>query len=109
LLTVPVNGELILYNQYIDQSTGAESAYQFPKLTFVEADEDIYRAALVNSLFSITSFLNLPSSPLLFSPFSRITKGALSPVSLPPHTPPLLKAKCTISPENSVLGLLNKS
>jgi hypothetical protein len=50
LLTVPVNGELILYNQYIDQSTGAESAYQFPKLTFVEAAEEIYRAALVNSL-----------------------------------------------------------
>jgi hypothetical protein len=109
LLTVPVNGELILYNQYIDQSTGAESAYQFPKLTFVEADEEIYRAALVNSLFSITSFLNLPSSPLLFSPLSRITKEALSPVSLPRPTPPLLKAKCTISPENSVLGLLNKS
>jgi hypothetical protein len=48
LLTVPANGELILFNQFINPSSGAESAYQFPELKFVEADEAIYRAGLVS-------------------------------------------------------------
>jgi hypothetical protein len=56
---VPVGGELILYQQSINPSTGVESAYQYPTLTFVEADEDIHRAGLVSH------FLDCPSSPSL--------------------------------------------
>jgi hypothetical protein len=45
---VPVGGELVLYQRYINPSTGVESGYQYPTLTFVETDEAIHRAGLVS-------------------------------------------------------------
>jgi hypothetical protein len=104
-LAVPVSGELILYRQFIDPSTGVESAFQYPTLTFVEADEAIHRASLVSVLsiswFSI--FLIPPSSIRL------LCKEVLSPVSLLPPIPPLLKAKFIISKASTALGRCNKS
>jgi hypothetical protein len=68
LLSVPVNGELILYHQFLDPSTGVESAYQFPKLTFVEATEEIHRAGLVS--FTCHLPLLIPLLPFLVA-YSR--------------------------------------
>jgi hypothetical protein len=110
-LGVPFNGEIALYRQFLDPSTGVENAYLYPELKFVEADEAIHRAGLV----SVSSLFLFPSSPfssssihstLLCRPLSRET---LSRISMPPPTPPLLKAKCITSKASTAPGLFNKS
>ena len=63
-ISVPLNGEILLYHQFIDPSTGTESFHRYMDLAFVEADEDIHRAALV-SVSSLPS--SLPHSLSLFS------------------------------------------
>jgi hypothetical protein len=104
-LAVPFSGELLFYHQFLDTSTGAESAYKYPTLSFVEADEDIHRADLVRILPSpSTLYLSLTSMCVRL-----LSKAALSSVFSPRPTLLFLKAKSTISPENTAPGLLNKS
>ena len=45
---VPYDGEVQLYHQFIDTSTGTESFHRYMDLGFVEADEDIHRVTLVS-------------------------------------------------------------
>jgi hypothetical protein len=49
-LGVAFNGEVLLYHQFIDTSTGTEGFYRYMNLGFVEADEDIHRVGLVSFL-----------------------------------------------------------
>jgi hypothetical protein len=109
-LAVPIDGEITLYEQFINPSTGDEQAYQYPTLAFVEADEDIQRVSLVS--LELSSFLSSLHFPLILLPspvfFRPLSKEALCPVSSPPPTLLLLKAKSITSPENLARGLLNK-
>jgi hypothetical protein len=101
-LVVPVGGEIALYYQFLNPSTGVENAYQFPKLKFVEAEEAIHRAGLVSLPMS-----SLISSFLICA--RQLLKEARSPISMLLPTPPLRKGKCITCKENTAPGRHNKS
>jgi hypothetical protein len=89
-LGVPFSGEIALYRQFLDPSTGVESAYLYPELKFVEADEAIHRAGLVSvsSFLPLFLFLPLPSLPHQFTLYSLVSDhcpGKLSFESLCLH------------------------
>jgi hypothetical protein len=65
-LGVPFSGEIALYRQFLDPSTGVENAYLYPELKFVEADEAIHRVGLV----SVSSLFPPFSSSSIHSPLS---------------------------------------
>lgn len=48
LVGLPSNGEILLYHEFIDTSTGAQSFHRYMNLGFVEAEEDFRRVALVS-------------------------------------------------------------